>query len=68
MTEEAKQAADTATETELRELFSMDDEDEPLGPVIRTHSGEWVREGAVWRYHELEELSVDILSRTVGSS
>ena len=46
---------DTATEAELRELFSMDEEDESLAPVVATHDGSWRREGEVWRFWEFND-------------
>jgi len=44
-------AADQATREELRELFSMDD-DEPLADRIEVCSGFWLRSGEVWVFHD----------------
>lgn len=41
---------DVASEAELRELFSMDDEDGPLEHVIATCAGEWRHEDGRWRF------------------
>jgi len=58
---------DTATEQELRDLFSMEDEDGPLEDVVATHSGEWRREGDIWRWHQGEELAVVRVSSDCAS-
>jgi hypothetical protein len=51
--------SDAATEAELRELFSMD-EDDSLSDVVAVCDGEWRREGSTWFFwpHEGPEPSV----------
>ena len=41
---------DTATEQELRDLFSMEPDDGPLDEVIGVCAGEWRRDGERWRF------------------
>lgn len=52
-------STDSATEAELRELFSMDADDGPLEDVIETHDGWWQKRSgeAVWDWNTGVELS-----------
>lgn len=58
---------DTATETELRDLFSMDEDDGDLEDVVATHSGEWRHDGnGCWRWWQLpEELELSVAHVTM---
>ncbi len=48
-------AADQATETELRELFSMDEDNGPLSDRIEVCAGYWLRSGDVWVLYNTTE-------------
>ena len=41
-----------ATEAELREMFSMDEDDGPLYDRIEVCAGYWQRSADVWLFHD----------------
>lgn len=45
---------ETATEEELRDIYGDEDGD-PLEDRIETHSGAWIRDGAVWVWWRVPE-------------